>query len=366
MRSTGFSVGEPAPWFHCRTQLRERFSFSSIAGRYVVLSFLGSAAHPAAIKILQGVNAHRARFDDHHACFFGVCVDPADEQLKRVDSVLPGIRYIWDFDQNVSRLYGALQADGRFRQVTYVLDPALRIVAILPLNCGPTGEPEDEPIKAILRILDRLPPLAPTHAALPQAPVLIVPHVFEPALCTALIDYYVTHDSQESGFMVERSGKTVLMSDPQHKQRRDCTLTDEALRNACARRIHSRLIPQISQAFQFTATRIERYLLACYSADEGGHFRPHRDNTTQGTAHRRFAVSLFLNAGEYAGGALQFPEFGRGLYSAPTGGAVVFSCSLLHQAMPVTQGQRYMFLPFLYDEAARLVREKNRPFLHSC
>jgi hypothetical protein len=54
-------------------------------------------------------------------------------------------------------------------------------------------------------------------------------------------------------------------------------------------------------------------------AHEGGHFRPHRHNTTKGTAHRRFAASLFLNSGEYEGGMLRFPEFATALYSAPAG-----------------------------------------------
>ena len=42
---------------------------------------------------------------------------------------------------------------------------------------------------------------------------------------------------------------------------------------------------------------------------------------------------------------------------------MVFSCSLLHQALPVTAGVRYAFLPFLYDEAAARIREENLPFL---
>jgi hypothetical protein len=42
---------------------------------------------------------------------------------------------------------------------------------------------------------------------------------------------------------------------------------------------------------------------------------------------------------------------------------VVFSCSLLHEAMPVTRGKRYMFLPFLYDEAGARVRAENRKFI---
>lgn len=37
----------------------------------------------------------------------------------------------------------------------------------------------------------------------------------------------------------------------------------------------------------------------------------------------------------------------------------MFSCSLLHAVTPVTKGCRYAFLPFLYDEAAAALRERN-------
>ena len=36
----------------------------------------------------------------------------------------------------------------------------------------------------------------------------------------------------------------------------------------------------------------------------------------------------------------------------PPGGAVVFSCALMHEATRVTAGRRYAFLPIFYDEAA--------------
>ena len=41
----------------------------------------------------------------------------------------------------------------------------------------------------------------------------------------------------------------------------------------------------------------------------------------------------------------------------------MFSCSLLHEATPVTKGKRYAFLPFLYDDAAAKIREANRQFI---
>jgi predicted 2-oxoglutarate/Fe(II)-dependent dioxygenase YbiX len=122
-------------------------------------------------------------------------------------------------------------------------------------------------------------------------------------------------------------------------------------------------VPAILKAFQFKATRIERYIVACYEATTGGFFRAHRDNATKGTAHRTFAVTLNLNAEDYEGGDLRFPEFGPRTYRAPTGGVVVFSCSLLHEALPVTNGKRYAFLPFLYGEEGAKIRAENLRFI---
>ena len=107
---------------------------------------------------------------------------------------------------------------------------------------------------------------------------------------------------------------------------------------------------------------MERYIVSCYAAEDAGHFRAHRDNTTKGTAHRRFAVSINLND-DFDGGELSFPEYGHRGFKVPTGGAVVFSGALLHAVSPVTRGRRYAFLPFLYDDAAARIREANNKFL---
>jgi predicted 2-oxoglutarate/Fe(II)-dependent dioxygenase YbiX len=190
------------------------------------------------------------------------------------------------------------------------------------------------------------------------APVLVAPAIFDATLCRELTRYYEENASYDSGFMKEREGKTVRMLNHEFKRRRDCQIEDAKLRDACAKGIEGKLRPLIERAFQFRATRIERQIVACYDATEGGFFRAHRDNTTKGTAHRRFAVSLFLND-DFEGGTLRFPEYGSHQYKAPAGGAVVFSCSMLHEATPVTRGRRYMYLPFLYDDASAAVRATN-------
>jgi predicted 2-oxoglutarate/Fe(II)-dependent dioxygenase YbiX len=88
--------------------------------------------------------------------------------------------------------------------------------------------------------------------------------------------------------------------------------------------------------------------IGCYDSAVRGEFRRHRDNTTPYTAHRKFALSVNLNDG-YNGGAIGFPEYGRMAYRPPVGGGVVFSCSLLHEALPVTTGKRFGLFTFFTD-----------------
>jgi predicted 2-oxoglutarate/Fe(II)-dependent dioxygenase YbiX len=149
---------------------------------------------------------------------------------------------------------------------------------------------------------------------------------------------------------------------PDHKRRKDYTIDDPGLIQDLQGRIIRRINPEIEKVHFFRPTRMERYIVSCYAAEDGGHFRAHRDNTTKGTAHRRFAVSINLN-NEFEGGEVSFPEYGPRSYKAPPGGAVVFSCPLLHAVSKVTRGCRYAFLPFLYDEAAAKIREQNNTFL---
>lgn len=351
--------GEPAPWFEARSPLNPQYCFHTVAGRAVVLCFFGSAGDPRSSKTLNEFVEHSDLLDDIRCSFFGVSVDPEDEALERVSEKLPGFHLLWDSDLRVSRLYGLAAAEASsYEPRTFVLDERLRVVASFPFSSDPV-----EHVDAVVQVVAQMPPVAPAAFAQNPAPILTVPRVFEPQLCQALIRYYREQGGEESGFMREVDGKTVPIHDHSHKRRRDQLIADESLRNACMYRIHDRLVPEVHKAFQFRATRIERYIVGCYDSSFTGHFRAHRDNTTKGTAHRRFAVSLNLNAGQYEGGLLRFPEFGQQLYSAPAGAAIVFSCSLLHEATAVKSGTRFVFLPFLYDEDAARLRQENIKFL---
>lgn len=339
------AIGDYAPWFHAKAlDGAERFTFSSVGGRHVLMLFFGQASNEAAAKALAIVQQNRSLFDDENCTFFGVTVDSADDREKRIARQLPGIRHFLDYDREVSKLYGAVQPDGRYEPHWLLLDRELRICSRYRIGDGAAAI--EEMRQRVARIEDR------------WAPVITVPEVLDPAFCRELIELYENGGNDPSGFMRDVDGKTTLIVDSSFKQRRDHVIEDAELQARLSRQVARRIAPAIERAFQFKATRIERYIVACYEAG-AGHFNAHRDNTTHGTAHRRFAVTINLNADEYEGGDLRFPEFGSRTYRAPTGGAIVFSCSLLHEATPVTKGKRYAFLPFLYDEAAKKIREDN-------
>lgn len=357
--SAPFFIGDPAPYFTCRTSANPRFKFDTVAGRYLVLCFIGSAATPAGAQLANVFQKNlRSLFDDIKISGFLISTDPTDESEVRIAAQRPGVHVIWDEDKAVSLLYGAIhETNGQEAYFTLVLDPMLRVVARFSHDdVGTYGQ-------RVRELLDNLPALDAHAGVTLSAPILVVPRVFERSFCQELMAYYAAHDTYESGFMRERDGKTVLVNDPSFKRRHDCDLEDEALKQGYRARLIRRLIPEIQKAFQFKVTHIERYIVARYSAEELGFFRPHRDNTTKGTAHRRFACTINLNAEAYEGGELRFPEFGSRTYRAPTGGAVVFSCSLLHEATPVTKGVRFATLPFLYDEASSQLRRDNVKFL---
>lgn len=342
--------GQPVPWFHAAALSgNPRYAIDTAAGRWAVMLFLGDGAHPNGASALRLLAANRALFDDHNACFFGVSTCPDDVAERRIAQALPGVRWFLDHDYAVSKACDATGAKGgaaTYEPHWLLLDPMLRVRSRAALADG-------EQIMAELRALLAGPP------GLPTAPVLVVPGVFPPALCRHLIGLYEADGGTASGFMRDVDGVTTTVHDPRHKRRADFILRDQQLIDGLKARLLVALFPIIQRAFQFEVTRVERSIVCCYDAEEGGHFRPHRDNTTVGTAHRRFACTLNLNAEEYDGGDLRFPEFGPQTYRAPTGGAVVFSCSLLHEARPVTRGRRYAFLPFLYDEEAARLRDRN-------
>jgi peroxiredoxin/predicted 2-oxoglutarate/Fe(II)-dependent dioxygenase YbiX len=349
-------VGDPAPWFRQRcVGHAKNYSFDMSAGRVVVLCFYGASADPRASHALSLLRRNDALFDGLAATAFGVSIDPADETAPDTARTAAGLRHFADYDGAVSRLFGVLPRDGTrapstVRRAWFVLDPRLRVIGIFPLTEA-GGD-------AAMRFVRGLLPWRDSGAAA-QVPVLLLPHVFEPGFCATLIQYYQATGAVESGIFTEDADyDAATVNHAGFKRRRDCRIADKALVDQAQTRIFRRVVPELRHAFQFNATKLERLIVACYDAEEGGRFGPHRDNTIAATAHRRFAVSINLND-DFEGGGIAFPEYGQRAFRPPAGGALLFSCSLMHVVLPMTRGKRFACLPFVYDEAGAALRRRN-------
>lgn len=205
----------------------------------------------------------------------------------------------------------------------------------------------DDLVERALMIWRQEPPLQPASALTQFAPVLIVPNVLTPADCRALMQRWDSMGHQEGMVHSIIKGVETQRIHAEAKSRRDHKIEDLELHRELSALIGRRLAPELNRAFNFTRFRFDSFIVTCYDGERQDHFRRHRDNQSPSTADRRFALTLNLNTGDYDGGELIFPEFGSHLYSPPAGGAILFSCSLLHEARPVTKGRRFTLLSFL-------------------
>ncbi len=350
---------DAAPHFSQRG-LAGDFNLSNLGGVPTALAFFPSSALGVGKTVLEIFSRHGGIFDSKTARFLALTVDRDDEtRLKESPGFKqsPGFQVILDFDGKAARRYGALPmavpagaTKIQFRPRFVVLDKRLRVSAAIEL--APDGSDAD-------RIVPLIEDLAAAQEPDLTAPVLIVPRVFTPEFCRQLIALFESSAHQQTGIVSQTGDRTTIVIDQDFKRRRDCRIEDPDLIAALKEILRRRLLPEIAKAFQFQASHVERHIVSRYAAGEQGHFRAHRDNHSLGTAHRRFAATINLNR-EFEGGALSFPEFGSQGFNAPPGGAMVFSCSLLHAVSVVTQGERYAYLPFFYDEAGARILEANR------
>jgi predicted 2-oxoglutarate/Fe(II)-dependent dioxygenase YbiX/peroxiredoxin len=239
--------------------------------------------------------------------------------------------------QQLRQMTGQTAATGQ-QPLLILLDRQQRILEVAAGN---------DLVMRALAIWRMQPPLQPASPLIQFAPVLIVPNVLSPEDCRILMARWETMGHQEGMVHSVLRGVEVQRVHTPFKSRRDHTIDDPALTRELSNLIGRRLAPELDRAFHFTRFRFDAFVVTCYDGERQDHFRRHRDNQSPSTADRRFALTLNLNTGDYEGGELIFPEFGSHLYSPPAGGAILFSCSLLHEARPVTKGRRFTLLSFL-------------------
>ena len=296
------------------------------AGKWLVFWITG--ADPTAAQVAEA-ECLAAQFGDCDACLIHIA---ATADVGHVEPpTLDALVQYFDPEGEFPRALG-LDGPG-----TILIDRSHRLHSVTP---GGTIEDALETCRA-------------GHARSPagelctQAPVLLVANVLETDLCRALIAYWKQGSKMENAVARQAGGNQVPVS--QIKRRSDVVVQELALFQSVKQRIERRVLTEVIKAFQFETARMEALRVGCYDAAAHGAFGRHRDNMTPYTAHRKFAMSLNLNSGDYEGGAIAFPEYGRQIYRPAAGEAIVFSCSLVHEAQPVRKGRRFGLFTFFTD-----------------
>ncbi|MDX2112353.1 MAG: GlcNAc-transferase family protein [Alphaproteobacteria bacterium] len=190
-----------------------------------------------------------------------------------------------------------------------------------------------------------------------QAPALIVPRVFSPDYCRQLIHVFRTGHTFEGTVGAEEK----LAYVPHTKMRSDYVVHGELLRQIDDKLSRS-LFPEIQKVFGFEVAHREFYKIGLYDGAKGGFFKPHRDNHDAPVGYRRVAMTLHLSD-DYEGGGLHFPEYDHHVYRPELGSAIAFSCATMHEALPVTKGERFVLVGFFHgreDEAFRQFHRRSK------
>jgi peroxiredoxin/predicted 2-oxoglutarate/Fe(II)-dependent dioxygenase YbiX len=354
---TGMQVGDFIRNFSLPSTTGKPATPNDFLGKSVLMFFYANNGGQECMRQLCGFRDLYPEFEKLGVSIVGIAVASEESQKALATANNLPFALLSDVTGQMSRQFGVIpkdaaadQSSGLSLSTTYLFTPDFR-VAKAYYNVQSSNH-ATEALEDAKRILLREEP----RQMLNHAPILLIPNVLPPDMCKTLIELWETHN-EESGFMKQVDGKTVGLVDYGHKIRRDHFIKPGEIQTRVQSYMSSRLVPEVRKAFNYAVTRREDFRVACYDASKGGFFRPHRDNTTDATAHRRFAMSLLLN-NEYEGGFLRFPEYGKHTYRPEAGGAVIFSCSLLHEATDITAGRRFVLLSFLYGEAEAKAREE--------
>lgn len=310
----------------------------AIAGNPIAIIFCPKFT-PAVTAALGGFCERLDAFAAARAKLFVVTLESAKVAAEQ------GIAFPVLLDRS-GETFRAFNADMRDAPATVVLRPNHHVIAILK-------EPEAQARDA-LAVIERLARERKAMLMAPHPPVLIVLDVLGAEDCRRLIKVYETRGKV---FLEPKHGDDKMTTDykmriPEYGRgdRVDHWLIEADTNAFIDGRLRSRLFPETRRAFQYEITRREVMRIGCYTGSRGGELHGHRDDSEPIAAHRRFAMSINLNTEEFAGGELRFPEFGDQRYRPDTGAAIVFSSSLLHEAMDVSEGTRFVLLAFLFGE----------------
>ena len=327
-------VGDRIPNFQLPSNdgLKRIFYFELKGGVIILLVARGSAAHIN--ECLVELSSCMGVIDNLQSQVFGITDDISKVKENSSSAII--------FEDKEGKLCNLLLSEPGGKNgilKLLALDPNQRVLAQFSIN--DVKRDVNNSIAALDRILNI--PRPPATTLQYGAPALLMDNLIDLDLCSRLIKSWKSNHQEGQ----VNDGKNNA-PDTSIKKNREHVVRDPDLRREIAGTIGPRIMPELEKAFNFQQRlRFEAFTVLSYSDDREDFFAPHRDNLRE-TQKRRFAMSLNLNEG-YEGGELWFPEYGKHKYLPAAGAGVIFSCSLLHEALPVTKGQRWVMVTFMCD-----------------
>jgi peroxiredoxin/predicted 2-oxoglutarate/Fe(II)-dependent dioxygenase YbiX len=322
------------------------FRVGHYVGRAVILFLCNDLSAPQAKRHVAALQAIAAEVERLDGCLCAISPRTPAEHLPVAKAMGVTFPFLTDPSGKIQQVLGL---PGGGAPVTVILDSNHRLL----YRVGP-AEIADHAGEALARLKTYQESDRPDTVET-QAPVLLMPRVLPPDLCASLIARWEREPHQKN--MVSDYHALTSIEAADSKIRDDFFLpAGDPDTNRVRELLTQRLFPEVRRVFQYTITHSEQLRIGGYDAKDGGWFKRHDDNTHRRTSHRRFAMSLNLNTGEFDGGEVIFPEFGPKRYLAPTGAAMVFSCSLIHEALPVTRGIRMGMFTFFFGAAEEAYR----------
>lgn len=334
--------GDAAPFVHALDHAGQPIASEAdlVSGKPVLLLFCPSTDDPALAAGLTGFRDLAGRLAALQATLFVISRGDVAANAAARDRLALPFAILADTGANIFKGYGVDPYPAAPGLTLFILDAGHRVARVLdhPAPADMAKQALDE--------LDRLSANRPAERLKSHPPVLVLARMLSLADCDFLgevwhsrVPEYTTDGFTNAGSKAE-AGDYKVVHDGIYGKAVEYIVQEPGLQRFIDGRLRRRLLPEIRKALQATGLKRESYRIAGYEARAGGFLNPHRDNSIPANAHRRFTMTVNLNAGSYEGGELRFREYGEQLYAVERGTAIVWSASLLHEVLPVTKGRR--------------------------
>ncbi len=346
-------LGDFIPMFETTDTERNHRAVELYGGQYIILFFLPSGDINYLTEVFRQLQQRYSQAK-HKNLWQLFIIDTTVDNLIEIRKKLGTQHALWsDPDRKLAQAFGLCKAgDKTIPPTGYVLNRNLKVVhrSIIPAAGQLVNElfdvcqaeiTNDQANNKDAKMISRLPP------------ALIIPNALTPELCKKCIEAF--RNGRQFDGTVGAADKSAYR--PNAKVRTDFIVGGALLDEIDEKLSHS-VFPELKKIFGLTVTYREMYKVGLYKGEKGGFFKQHRDNFDIPLGYRRIAMTINLND-EFEGGGLRFPEYDDNSYRPAAGSAIAFSCATIHEARPVTSGERYILVCFFHGDEEEAFRRSH-------